>query len=200
MGSRQHISKRATTTLKPQYAESLWMYLVFIIVWGAEKFGSANVTLLVGWYCIRITNRVIVWIRFGLQLCVILGINLGRLLQFQHYAFILRCTTVCSPYKELFILLCICAHGHIRLVCVALCLSGQEQSFVYLQYVDVFLHCYHFLLSSWRETERGHRGGENRGEDGERWWVLGASWADLNRHGTKGPWKGKYEEGEVCKI
>ncbi len=38
---------------------------------------------------------------------------------------------------------------------MALCLSGHEESFVYLLYADVFLHCYHFLeLSSLGETEK----------------------------------------------
>ncbi|KAI9533071.1 hypothetical protein NQZ68_026624 [Dissostichus eleginoides] len=35
-----------------------------------------------------------------------------------------------------------------------------------------------------------------REEAGVGRWVLGASWADLNRHRTKGQWKEKYEEGE----
>lgn len=66
------------------------------------------------------------------------------------------CVGVWVPYTKIFRFLCICAHGHIRVVCVVLCLSGHEESCAYLQYVGAFLHCYHFLeLNRLRETEGG---------------------------------------------
>lgn len=70
----------------------------------------------------------------------------------------------------------ICAHGHTRLVCVALCLSRHEESFVYLQYIDAFFASLplfgvkQFERNRERPRERGRVGGKN----GEGRQVVGA--------------------------
>lgn len=168
--------------LKLQCAEALWVYLVFAIVQSCEHVDSDTCKCWVKLIWCEGLNR-----NFGLK------VTTAAVLYFCQFNYIYT--------KHIFV--------HLRLFTVYFYRSSplhipifnvsKSESFCVFT-VDgsmFFALLPLFGVKQWvkhRDRERKRVGVERGGG------VLSASWADLNRHRTKGLWKWKYEEGKGCII